>query len=54
MMIAASRQVRGAQVAALDLTFKENVPDLRNTKVVDIVNDLRGHGVDFRVHNPPD
>jgi len=52
MMIAASRQVRGAQVAVLGLTFKENVPDLRNTKVVDIVNELRDYGVDVRVHDP--
>ena len=36
----------------LGLTFKENVPDLRNTKVVDIVAALRERGLDVAVHDP--
>ena len=52
MLIKGKRQVRGAIVAVLGLTFKENVPDLRNTKVVDIIRELEDYGVNVRVHDP--
>ena len=52
MLIKGKRQVRGAIVAILGLTFKENVPDLRNTKVVDIIRELEDYGVNVRVHDP--
>jgi UDP-N-acetyl-D-galactosamine dehydrogenase len=52
MLIAAGKQVRGARVAVLGITFKEDVPDLRNTKVVDIVNELKDYGVDVAVSDP--
>lgn len=44
--------VDGARVLVLGLTFKENCPDLRNTKVVDIVNELQECGVTVDVHDP--
>jgi len=40
------------KVAVLGLTFKENVPDLRNSKVPDIVSELREYGVQVVVHDP--
>jgi UDP-N-acetyl-D-galactosamine dehydrogenase len=52
MLIKGKRQVRGAIAAVLGLTFKENVPDLRNTKVVDIIHELEDYGVNVRVHDP--
>jgi len=52
MLIKGKRQVRGAIVGILGLTFKENVPDLRNTKVVDIIHELQDYGVNVRVHDP--
>ena len=52
MLIKGKRQVRGAIVAILGLTFKENVPDLRNSKVVDIIRELQDYGVNVRVHDP--
>ena len=52
MLIAAGKQVRGARVAILGITFKEDVPDLRNTKVVDIINELKDYGVDVLVNDP--
>jgi UDP-N-acetyl-D-galactosamine dehydrogenase len=52
LLIKGKRQVRGAIVAILGLTFKENVPDLRNTKVVDIIRELKDYGVNVRVHDP--
>ena len=44
--------VQGARVLVMGLAFKENCPDLRNTRVVDIVNELREYTVDVDVHDP--
>ncbi|HEY3496037.1 MAG TPA: nucleotide sugar dehydrogenase [Polyangiaceae bacterium] len=45
-------RIQGARVGVLGLTFKPDVPDLRNTKVVDIVNELRQFGIEALVHDP--
>lgn len=52
LMIQAGINIRGAVVNVLGLTFKENCPDLRNSKVPDIVNELRSYGVAVSVHDP--
>ena len=52
MLIAAGKQVQGAKVAILGITFKEDVPDIRNTKVVDIIRELKDYGVDVLVSDP--
>ena len=44
--------VDGARVLILGLTFKENCPDLRNTRVLDVVAELRDYGVHVDVHDP--
>lgn len=44
--------VDGANVLVMGLTFKENCPDLRNTKVIDIVNELKDYGVNVDVYDP--
>jgi len=41
-----------ARVLVLGLTFKENVPDLRNSKVVDVIEHLKGRGHAVQVHDP--
>jgi len=51
-MIAGGVAVRGATVNVLGLTFKENCPDLRNSKVVDVVAELRSFGCTVHVHDP--
>jgi len=51
-LIAAKRPVSGATVGVWGLTFKENVPDLRNTKVVDVIRELGDYGVQVLVHDP--
>ncbi len=51
-MIAAGAVVKGAKVGILGLTFKENVPDLRSSRVPDIVAELRSFGVEPLVHDP--
>jgi UDP-N-acetyl-D-galactosamine dehydrogenase len=45
-------QVKRARVNVFGLTFKEDCADIRNTKVVDIVNELQGFGVEVFVHDP--
>jgi UDP-N-acetyl-D-glucosamine/UDP-N-acetyl-D-galactosamine dehydrogenase len=52
LLIRSGRQVRGSKIAVLGITFKENVPDLRNTKVVDIVRELEDYGINVKVHDP--
>lgn len=47
-----ARPVNDLKVAVLGLTFKENVPDLRNSKVPDIIHELREYGVGVVVHDP--
>ena len=44
--------VQGARVLVMGLAFKENCPDLRNTRVVDIVNELREYNVEVDVYDP--
>lgn len=51
-MIARDIAIRGSRVLVLGMTFKENCPDLRNTKVVDLVTDLREFGVLVDVFDP--
>ena len=52
MMIASSQHIKGKKVGVLGLTFKENCPDLRNSRVVDIINELKSYGCDVLVHDP--
>lgn len=51
-MIDKSLPVAGARALVLGLSFKENCPDIRNTRVVDIVEELRGYHIDVDVHDP--
>lgn len=46
------RPIHGAKILILGLTFKENTPDLRNTRVVDIVEELRSFAMEVDVHDP--
>jgi UDP-N-acetyl-D-glucosamine/UDP-N-acetyl-D-galactosamine dehydrogenase len=52
MLVQSDRPVKGAKVGILGLTFKEDVPDLRNSRVPDIVAELRQFGVEPLVHDP--
>ena len=51
-LIAANKAVKGAKVAILGFTFKENCPDTRNTKIIDIVKELREYGIDPVIADP--
>ncbi len=51
-IIKANKAVKDAKVAILGFTFKENCPDTRNTKVIDIVNELREYGIEPIIADP--
>lgn len=51
-MIAAGQPVRDANIIVLGMTFKEDCPDLRNSKVIDVIHELQSYGVKVHVHDP--
>lgn len=51
-MINSSTPVKGSKVHVLGLTFKEDVPDLRNSRVIDVIHELESFGVEVYVHDP--
>ena len=51
-MIEAGHSIKGCEVIVLGLTFKENCPDLRNSKVIDVIRELQSYGCSVRVHDP--
>lgn len=52
LMLKADKPVRGNKVLMLGITFKENCPDIRNTRAIDIVRELESYGVDIDVYDP--
>lgn len=52
MMSCGDSPLSGRRVAILGLTFKENVPDIRNSKVPDIIDELKSFGIEPLVHDP--
>ena len=50
--ISADKHVKGARAGVPGLTFKEDVPDIRNTRVVDIIAELKEYGIIPLVHDP--
>ena len=51
-LIKANKRVKGAKVAVLGLTFKEDCPDTRNTKVIDIINELKEYEIEVLATDP--
>ncbi|TAJ16604.1 MAG: nucleotide sugar dehydrogenase [Rugosibacter sp.] len=52
LMLESGSGIKGAKVNVLGLTFKENCPDLRNSKVPDIITELQSYGIEVTVHDP--
>ena len=52
LMVQAGINLRASKVNVLGLTFKENCPDIRNSRVPDIIGDLRSYAIDVHVHDP--
>ena len=51
-LIKADRQIKGCKVLVMGITFKENCPDIRNSKVIDIINELKEYGIGIKVVDP--
>ena len=51
-MIKAGKVIKGSNVLMLGVTFKEDCPDMRNTKAVDIIEELKGFGINVDVYDP--
>jgi UDP-N-acetyl-D-galactosamine dehydrogenase len=51
-MIKADKQIKSATVAIFGVTFKENCPDVRNTKVIDVINELKEYGIRVVIVDP--
>lgn len=51
-LIKADKQIKGARVLVMGLSFKEDVPDARNSKVVDIIHELQEYGIEVLVTDP--
>lgn len=52
LMIKNDLKIKGAKVLMLGITFKENCPDIRNTKAIDIIHEIKQYGVDLSVYDP--
>jgi UDP-N-acetyl-D-galactosamine dehydrogenase len=51
-MIANNQAVKGAKIGVLGITFKEDCPDIRNSKVIDVIRGLQSWGLEVIVHDP--
>jgi len=52
MMLKNDIKVNGAKILMLGITFKENCPDVRNTKIVDVIKHLKEYGLDITIYDP--
>ncbi|ULC58267.1 nucleotide sugar dehydrogenase [Flaviramulus sp. BrNp1-15] len=52
LMVQNDIKIKGAKVLALGVTFKENCPDVRNTKAVDVINQLKSYGTNVTIYDP--
>ena len=51
-MISNDKKIKGSNILILGVTFKEDCPDMRNTKVVDIIEELKTYGCNIDVYDP--
>jgi len=52
LMIKRGQKIEGSKVLVLGITFKENCPDVRNSKVIDIIRELKEFGTEVEVYDP--
>jgi UDP-N-acetyl-D-galactosamine dehydrogenase len=52
LMVTNDIKVKGSKILVLGVTFKENCPDVRNTKAVDVINNLKSYGAETTVYDP--
>jgi len=52
LMIKMGINIKGAEILILGITFKENCPDVRNTKVIDVISSLKEYGINITIYDP--
>jgi UDP-N-acetyl-D-galactosamine dehydrogenase len=52
LMIQKNHTIKGAKVLVMGITFKENCPDLRNSKVIDVIKELKEFGIEVAIYDP--
>ena len=52
LMVNHDIKIKGADILVLGITFKENCPDVRNTRAVDVINNLKDFGTDVNIYDP--
>ncbi|WP_269466432.1 Vi polysaccharide biosynthesis UDP-N-acetylglucosamine C-6 dehydrogenase TviB [Anaerohalosphaera lusitana] len=52
LMIQKGHRIKGSKVLVLGITFKENCPDIRNSRVIDVIEELKSYGCELTVHDP--
>ena len=52
LMLKNNIHIKGAKILNLGITFKENCPDVRNTKAVDVINELKSYGTEVKIYDP--
>jgi UDP-N-acetyl-D-galactosamine dehydrogenase len=52
LMIKKGQKINNAKILILGITFKENCPDIRNSKVIDVINEMKDFGADISVYDP--
>lgn len=52
LMVKSDIKIKNAKILVLGITFKENCPDVRNTKAVDVINQLKSYGTDLTIYDP--
>ncbi len=52
LMVSHDIRIKGSNVLVLGITFKENCPDVRNTRAVDVINNLKDFGTDITIYDP--
>ena len=52
LMVQRDIKIKAAEILVLGITFKENCPDVRNTKAIDVINNLKAYGAQLTVYDP--
>ena len=52
LMVQRDIKIKGSNILVLGITFKENCPDVRNTKAVDVINNLKTYGTNVTIYDP--
>lgn len=52
LMIKKEQKIEGSKILLLGITFKENCPDIRNSRVIDVINEFKSYNCDADIYDP--